>query len=155
MAESDHTWPQAAIHSILGTTSLLQAVWPLAECPDAALLPLLAFRSFVWPMSGSGTQLGRDVDGTQGHNWFVAQYGTTWRQGCCFPSSKASAQYQAFFPTYFEREMRLLLFPDGFTHELLVSYHRVRWTCSSIARALHSSMACASVRHSWHVCVRV
>jgi len=117
-------WPQTAIHSIMGTLRYPQAVWPLAECPDDAVLPLLAFLVFrvnaEWQWARTWNEA---MFGTQGHNWFAAQYGTTWKAGLLFPEFIGFRRFQAFFPTYFEREVRVLLFPDGFTHEASVSYH--------------------------------
>jgi hypothetical protein len=118
------TWEKAAIHSIMGSLRFCQAVWPLAECSDAAVLPVLAFlvyrQNLEWQWSRGW---GEVTFGTNGHNWFAAQYGTTWKVAFLFPELRGSNRFQALFPTYFERELSLLLFPDGFTHEASVNYH--------------------------------
>ncbi len=124
VANSYDNWPKAAIHTIIGLVRYLQTVWPLAECPDEAIVPILAFLvarmadEWKWAKTWGEVMLG-----TQGHNWFVAQYGTTWKVAFLFPEFKGFARWHGLFPHYFEREMRLLLFPDGFTHEVSVNYH--------------------------------
>ena len=124
VADNREGWPNTAIHSIMGTLRYLQAVWPLAECPDEAILPLLAFLVYRVNAEWNWARTWGEVTfGTQGHNWYAAQYGTTWKAGLLFPEFTGFARFQALFPTYFEREMRVLLFPDGFTHEASVSYH--------------------------------
>lgn len=124
VAEGQPTWPAAAIHSIMGSLRYLQAVWAVEDCPDEAILPVLAFLVFrvnhEWTWA---RHWGEAMLGTQGHNWFVAQYGTTWKAGLLFPEFLGFDRFQALCPAWFEREISLLFWPDGFTHEASVSYH--------------------------------
>ncbi len=124
VAEAREEWPTTKIHSLATALRYLQAVWPLGECSDEAVLPILAFmvarlrQEWEWARTWGEIMLG-----PQGHNWFACQYGATWKAGLLFPEFRGFARFPAFFPTYFEREIRLLLFPDGFTHEASVAYH--------------------------------
>ncbi|MHB9132599.1 MAG: heparinase II/III family protein [Armatimonadota bacterium] len=123
-AEARDTWHTYAIHTTINIARYLQSVWPLEECPDEAVLPLLGFltvtfdKEWAWTRTWSEPMLG-----TTGHNWWIAQLGGTYKIGLLFPEFKGFAQFQALHPTYIEREMRILTFPDGFTHEASVAYH--------------------------------
>ncbi|HOF90149.1 MAG TPA: heparinase II/III family protein, partial [Armatimonadota bacterium] len=124
VAASRDTWARAAHHTIMYLTRYLQIVWEAAECADAAVLPILGFLVYRMHHEWDGAKRWDEVMlGTQGHNWYVAQYGATWKAAFLFPEFTGFTRWHALFPHYFEREMRLLLFPDGFTHEVSVNYH--------------------------------
>jgi hypothetical protein len=124
VAASHANWSKAAHHTIMYLTRYLQIVWEVAECTDEAVLPLLGFLVTRMYQEWDGSKRwGEVMLGTQGHNWYVAQYGATWKAAFLFPEFAGFEKWQALFPHYFEREMRLLLLPDGFTHETSVAYH--------------------------------
>lgn len=124
VAASHDNWPKAAIHTIMYLTRYLQIVWEVAECSDEAVLPLLGFLVARMYQEWNWSKTWNEVShGTQGHNWFAAQYGSAWKAAFFFPEFTGFAKWHAFFPHYFEREMHILLFPDGFTHEASVNYH--------------------------------
>jgi hypothetical protein len=117
-------WEKTAHHTIMGLTRLLQAVFPIEECPDEAILPILTFLAVKMEVEWAWARNWNEVMlGTTGHNWWIAQLGTTWKAGFLFPEFKGFSRFQALFPTYVERELRVLMYPDGFTHECSVSYH--------------------------------
>ncbi len=124
VAESRETWGQGAIHTVINLVRYLQAVWPLEECSDEAILPLFGSlaaqmeREWEW-----ARRWNEHSHGSDGHNWWVAQFGGMWKAGFLFPEFKGFAQFQAFYPDWFEREMRVLIFPDGMTRECSVAYH--------------------------------
>ena len=117
-------WDQSQIHTIVHIARFLQFVWPLEECTDECLVPVFAFLVTALPREWESTRRwGEVMLGSNGHNWWVYQHGGHWKIGLLFPELKGCEQFQAFFPTYFEREMNLLFHDDGFTRECSVSYH--------------------------------
>ena len=117
-------WDGSAIHTLCNILSYLQAVWPLEECPDRAIVPLLAFLAARFDKEWEWTRTwGETMLGPTGHNWWARQHGGMWKGALLFPELRGTVRFQAFFPKYFERELRILTFPDGFTHECSVSYH--------------------------------
>jgi len=117
-------WDQSRIHTIVHIVRFLQYVWSLDECPDECLVPVFAFLVTALPKEWESTRTwGEVMLGSNGHNWWVYQHGGHWKIGLLFPELKGCEQFQALFPTYFEREMDLLFHDDGFTRECSVSYH--------------------------------
>ena len=117
-------WQKGAIHTIMGVTRYLQSTFPLAECSDEALLPILGFLVAIFPKEWSWARTWSEAMlGTTGHNWWIAQFGATWKVAFLFPEFKGLARFQSFCPAYVERELRILTYPDGFTHECSVAYH--------------------------------
>lgn len=124
VAQGRDMWLDSRIHTIVNILRFLQSVWPLDECPDKCLLPLFAFLTTALPKEWEWTRRwGETMLGSSGHNWWICQHGGLWKAGFLFPEFKGFEQFQAFFPTYFEREMSLLFHGDGFTRECSVSYH--------------------------------
>lgn len=124
LAAAQPRWHTSAIHTIIGLTRYIQAAFPLAECSDAALVPLFAYLLTDFPKEWAWARTWDEaILGNNGHNWWVAQFGATWRTAFLFPEFKGMQQFQAFFPDWFERELRTLIFPDGFTRECSVAYH--------------------------------
>ncbi len=124
VAASRDTWGQGAIHTIMNLVRYLQSVWPLQECPDEALLPLFGMLSRQFDKEWEwARRWGEASHGSDGHNWWVAQFGATWKIGFFFPEFPAYRQFQAFVPEWLEREIRVLTFPDGMTRECSVAYH--------------------------------
>jgi len=124
VAEGRGIWGRCAWNTVAHIVRYLQAVWPLEECPDEALVSIFAFLAaqldgeWAWARNWGESMLGNS-----GHNWWAAEFGGLWKAGLFFPELKGFEQFQAFFPTFFEREIRLLMAPDGFSRECSVSYH--------------------------------
>ena len=117
-------WEKSRHHTIVNIARFLQCVWPLEECADECLVPVFAFLVSALPREwASNRTWGEVMLGSNGHNWWVYQHGGLWKIGLLFPELKGCEQFQAFFPTYFEREISLLFHDDGFTRECSVSYH--------------------------------
>ncbi len=117
-------WDKSAIHTIHNVARYLQSVFPLPECSDEALVPVFAFLLAIFPREWKWARTwGDTMLGTTGHNWWVCQFGATWKLAFLFPEFKGFARFQALMPLWFERELRTLTFPDGFTQECSVAYH--------------------------------
>lgn len=124
VAEGREMWQQSRIHTVINILRFLQFVWPLEECTDECLIPLFAFLTTAMQREWKSTQKwGEVMLGSNGHNWWVCQHGGIWKAGLLFPEFKGFEKFQAFHPTWFEREMNLLIYADGFTRECSVSYH--------------------------------
>lgn len=124
VAEARETWGQGAIHTVMNLVRYLQAVWPLEECPDEALVPLFGLLAAQMEREWeSARRWGEASHGSNGHNWWACQFGAMWKAGFLFPEFRGFAQFQAFYPDWFEREIRLLTFPDGMSRECSVAYH--------------------------------
>ncbi len=124
VAQARETWGQGAIHTVMNLVRYLQAVWPLQECPDEALVPLFGLLAAQMEREWqSARRWGEASHGTNGHNWWVCQFGAMWKAGYLFPEFRGFVQFQAFYPDWFEREIRLLTFPDGMSRECSVAYH--------------------------------
>lgn len=117
-------WNRAGNHTSVNVLRYLQAVWPLEECTDESLVPVLAFLNVTQQTQWVGAKTWDDVSiGTTGHNWWAYEFSGAWKSSLLFPEFKGFAQFRAFFPDFFEREIRLLFYPDGFTRECSVAYH--------------------------------
>jgi hypothetical protein len=124
VAEGREMWQQSRIHTIVNILRFLQFVWPLDECPDEFLIPLFAFLTAAMDREWESTRKwGEVMLGSNGHNWWACQHGGIWKAGLLFPEFRGFEKFQAFHPTWFEREMSLLFHADGFTRECSVSYH--------------------------------
>jgi hypothetical protein len=124
VAEGRNMWQQSKIHTIVNILRFLQFVWPLEECTDECLVPLFAFLTTAMRREWESTRKwGEVMLGSNGHNWWACQHGGIWKAGLLFPEFKEFEKFQAFHPTWFEREMSLLFYADGFTRECSVSYH--------------------------------
>ena len=124
VADAREQWGTGKQHTAGNIARFLQSVWPLEECPDETLLPLFAFLVVQFGREWAGARTWHEASlGTSGHNWWVAEFGRMWQIGLFFPEFRGFARLRALFPTFFEREMRILIAPDGFTREASVSYH--------------------------------
>jgi hypothetical protein len=124
IAQARDRWEKCAIHTTYNVARYLQTTFPLTECSDEALLPLFGLLLTIFPKEWSWARTWAEAHlGTTGHNWWAIQFGGTWKIALLFPEFKEFGRFQSFFPTYFERELRVLTFPDGYTHECSTSYH--------------------------------
>lgn len=118
VAATREAWAQGAWGTTHSICRFLQIVWPLSEFPDEALpvffLWLHAQQQAEWAWARTW---GEGMLGTQGHNWWLHTFGGFWKAGLFFPEIADFAQFASFAPTYLEREMALLMAPDGFTRE--------------------------------------
>ena len=124
VAAGREMWQKSRHHTVINILRFLQFVWPLEECTDECLIPLFAFFTAAMQKEWASTRKwGEVMLGSNGHNWWVCQHGGIWKAGLLFPEFKGFEKFQAFHPTWFEREMSLLIYADGFTRECSVSYH--------------------------------
>ncbi len=118
-----HRWNQAATHTSVNILRFLQAAWPLEECPDESLVPALGFLAISHATQWIGAKNWDDVSHGIAHNWWAYEFIGSWEGSLLFPELAGFAKFQAFFPDNFEREIRLLFQPDGFTREVSTAYH--------------------------------
>lgn len=96
----------------------------LPDCPDEALVPLLGWlleqsrAEWAWARTWDEKLLGNS-----GHNWWLHTFLGFYQAGLFFPEFKRFEPFRAFAPTYFEREMQVLMERDGYTRERSSGYH--------------------------------
>lgn len=127
-------WPRMEWGTAYNILSMLPAaMFPVAECPDAALLPLLAAAArqtrHEWRMS-RGWDDG--MLGTASHNFWVTTFSGVSIVAMCFPELKGLAPLRDLTPTTMERCILLLFREDGFTREQSGYHfgsvqHALRW----------------------------
>jgi len=124
VAANRDSWQTAAHHTAGNIARFLQLAWNLPECPDEALPPLFAFLAEQVDKEWQRARAWHDgMLSPDGHNWWVMEFGRFWEIGLFFPELKGFDRFRAFFPTFFENQIRTLIAPDGFTRECSVSYH--------------------------------
>lgn len=124
IAESRDCWQQGAQHTAGRILRYLQIVWPLVECPDAALVPLFGFLLMQLETEWEKAKKWNEASlGCQGHNWWVAEFGRIGEIGILFPEFHGFSRFRAFVPALLEKEMDTLIANDGFTREMSMSYH--------------------------------
>ncbi|MCX5661236.1 MAG: heparinase II/III family protein [Planctomycetota bacterium] len=116
-------WGAAATHTSVNVLRFMQAAWPLEECSDEALIPVLGFLAKTHRSQWEGAKTWDDASHGQAHNWWAYEFSGSWKASLLFPELAGFAKFAALFPDNFEREARLLFFPDGFTREVSTSYH--------------------------------
>ena len=100
IAESRETWGQGAVHTVMNIVRYLQFVWPLEECSDEAILPLFGFLAAQMDKEWQWAQRWGEVShGTNGHNWWAAQFGATWKIGLFFPEFRGSRSSRLSAPS--------------------------------------------------------
>jgi hypothetical protein len=118
VADSRDDWVRGAWGTTHSIVNFLTTVFPLAECPDDVLPPLFCWLNaqlqteWAWARTWDDGMLG-----TSGHNWWLHTFGGFWKAGLFFPELGNFAQFAAFAPEYLEREISVLIAPDGFTRE--------------------------------------
>ncbi len=119
----DH-WGKWGCQTIFRWFETIQALWPMAECPDDFFIPALAWQleeaHEAWRFTQSWTEA---MLGTAGHNWWAFELCALWKIGFYFPECAGVAKFQTLYPTYVEREVELSLSADGYTIEQSMSYH--------------------------------
>lgn len=123
LTSSRHGWNAAATHTSVAVLRYIQAAWPLEECPDSALVPVLAFLAVTLSAQWIGARTWNEASHGTAHNWWAYEWSGNWKAGLLFPELAGFAKFAVFFPEAFEREARLLFFPDGFTREISTAYH--------------------------------
>ncbi len=101
-----------------GLCDLLRILLPIPEVSDAALVPLFGWLLQQLPVEWSSVRQWNEARlGSSGHNWWLHALVGFWAAGLLFPEFRGFAQFAALAPTYFEHELRTLMYPDGFTRE--------------------------------------
>ena len=118
-----HAWNKAAHHTSVNVLRFLQAAWPLEECSDESLVPVLAFLGVTHAAGWAAAKTWDDGSHGIAHNWWAYEFGGNWKASLLFPEFIGFAKFRALFPTNVERECRLLFFEDGFTREVSLAYH--------------------------------
>ena len=116
-------WHRAAHHTHVNVLRFLQAAWPLEECTDESLIPVLGFLAVTQAAGWAGAKTWDEVSHGTAHNWWIYEFNGNWKGSLLFPELAGFAKFQAFFPENFEREIRLLFQSDGFSLEVSTSYH--------------------------------
>ena len=122
-AEARASWGEWIWWQTNSFCHLLHALWPLEECADHDLVPLLG-----WMLAGLRTEWSGAKDwhenllSADGHNYFVTTYGGFALAGLFFPEFRVARPFQAFWPDYLVHETLRLMQPDGFTRER-AGYH--------------------------------
>ncbi len=118
IAELRESWGAGAWGTTHSICNFLQSVWPLAEFPDDALIVLLCWLHAQWAKEWAWARTWEEsMLGNSGHNWWLHTFGGCWKAGLFFPEIRDFTQFRAFAPAYLEREMSVLMAPDGFTRE--------------------------------------
>ena len=133
-------WSTGSWGMTRGICDLITWLFVVPECPDEAIVPLLGWlleqsrAEWNWARTWNENSLGNS-----GHNWWLHTFIGFWQAGLYFPQFKGFEQFRALAPTYFEREMQLLMESDGFTRERSSGYH---WgTFDHWLRVLHLAQA--------------
>jgi len=127
-----------------GIVEMIARMLLLPECPD---------RSVVAPLGWLGRQVAAEwawartwddgMLGTSGHNWYLHTYLGFYEAGLWLGELKGLAQFATLGPTYFQRELALLMASDGFTNERS-GYHygtvRLFLDAARVARANGAAM---------------
>lgn len=119
-------WPKGSWGVTRSVCELATWLMPLAECPDEALVPLLAWlcqqsrAEWVWARTWDEKLLGNS-----GHNWWLHTFLGFYQAGLYFPELAGFDRFRAFAPTYFDHEMRVLMETDGYTRERSSVYHEL------------------------------
>ena len=123
LTASRNGWSRGAHHTHVNILRYLQAAWPLEECSDESLVPVLGFLAAAHAAGWVGARTWDDASHGTAHNWWAYEFGGNWKSSLLFPELVGFAKFGAFFPENFEREIRLLFQPDGFTREISTAYH--------------------------------
>ncbi|MBS3764013.1 MAG: heparinase II/III-family protein [Planctomycetes bacterium] len=97
---------------------LLLQLFAVPECESRDIVPVMAWllqqARAEWAMARAWDEAGL---GNSGHNWWLHTFIGFFEVGLYFSMFDGFEKFQAFAPTYFEHEMRLLMNSDGFTRE--------------------------------------
>jgi hypothetical protein len=123
LASREH-WSEGSWGVTRSICELITWMMALPECPDEALVPLFGWlldqtrAEWEWARTWNENSLG-----SSGHNWWLHTFLGFYQAGLYFPEFKGFEGFRAFAPTYFEREMQVLMEVDGFTRERSSGYH--------------------------------
>ncbi|MBI83231.1 MAG: hypothetical protein CMJ81_08555 [Planctomycetaceae bacterium] len=107
---------------VSSTARLIRAIWPLDECADVHLVPQLCRLVDQADALWRQWRQGGDLLSTSGHNQWLSVMKGLYTGGLLFPEIPALARFAGLGPGFFEREIGLLIAPDGFTRERSSSY---------------------------------
>ena len=111
-------WANGTWGKTRGICDLLRVLFAIPEVPDEALVPLLAWLIEQLPAEWANARQWTEARlGSAGHNWCLHTFSGFWMAGLLLPEFRGFERFAAFAPEYFEHEMRLLMYPDGFTRE--------------------------------------
>jgi hypothetical protein len=109
---------------VFGICQLLSFLFPLEECSDEDLAPLLAWLVVQAPKEWERSRGWNEVAlGNSGHNWWAHSFYGLWLGSLFFPEFKPLRKFSAFYPVYVERELKLLFENDGWSKEGALGYH--------------------------------
>lgn len=111
-------WSKGSWGTTRGICDLLRVLMAVPEIPDEPLVPFFGWLIEQVPAEWTVTrQWSESMLGSSGHNWWLHALVGFWEAGLLFPEFQGFAKFAALAPDYFEHEMRLLMYPDGFTRE--------------------------------------
>jgi len=122
--ESRDDWASGSWGVTRSICELVTDLFPVPECPDDVFVPLLGWllrqapAEWQWARTWDEKSLGNS-----GHNWWLHTFIGFYEAGLYFPEIRGFARFRAFAPTYFEREMSVLMEEDGYTRERSSGYH--------------------------------
>jgi len=117
------TWSKGTWGTLCSSCMALQALWPLDEFEDAHVIPFLCWMTeqgepeWNWARTWDEVLLGN-----AGHNWWLYTFLGFWMAGTFFPELDGFARFRHLSEDFLEREMQVLMQPDGFTKER-AGYH--------------------------------
>ena len=105
-----------------GTTrSLAELMSWMLSCPEVDELSVIPLAAWLTEQSTVEWEWARRWDeamlGSSGHNWWLHTFLGFFEAGLWYPEFKCLKRFRSLCPDYFEREIRLLFEPDGFTRE--------------------------------------
>jgi hypothetical protein len=118
VADSRDRWTEGFWGVTHGICEVLRLLWHLPECRDEDLIPW-----FGWLITKSDAEWARASRwneaslGTSGHNWWVHTFAGFFQLGLFFPEFTGWKRFRSLAPEFFERELRLLFEPDGWSKE--------------------------------------
>ncbi|MDA0837902.1 MAG: alginate lyase family protein [Planctomycetota bacterium] len=111
-------WAEGPWGTTRSICEMLRRLFPLDCCSERSLIPLFAWLNRqIWKEWEWARTWDESLLGNSGHNWWLHTFLGFFEAGLFFPEFKGFKKFQAFAPTYFEREMNVLLEADGFTRE--------------------------------------
>jgi hypothetical protein len=103
---------------------VVRFLWPLEECEDEVFVPLFGWLLALWqPEWEKARRWSETTLGTSSHNWWCHTLAGFHALGVCFPEFKGLAKFQALFPEFVKRALKLLFEDDGWSKEGSPGYH--------------------------------
>lgn len=114
-----------AFGPVYSICELITYLFPLEECRNDDLVPLFAWLLVQIPHEWARSRTWDELMlGNSGHNWWSHSFHGFWLASLFFPEFKPVQKFAAFYPTYLERELKLLFEPDGWSKEGATGYHQ-------------------------------